>query len=184
VGADNRLRYSEHLVGNGPDIRREACRIGAEGLVSKRIDKPYVPGDRGIWIKTKCLNRQEFVVIGWTDPEGSRPHLGALLLGYYAPDGRLIFAGRAGTGMNDSQLADLKRRLTPLAVARMALAEPPPRESRFGKPLELRRVHWVRPELVVAVTFLTWTDDGLLRQVVYQGLREDKPALDVRLERL
>jgi ATP-dependent DNA ligase len=123
------------------------------------------PGNRGIWIKTKCLNRQEFVVIGWTEPEGSRPHLGSVLLGYYRPDGSLTYAGRAGTGMTRRVLADLSARLRPLAIKKMPLSAPPPRESRFGSPLELSRVHWVKPKLVVEVTFLTWTDDGLLRQV-------------------
>jgi bifunctional non-homologous end joining protein LigD len=151
-----------------------------EGIISKRADAAYAPGNRGLWVKTKCLNREEFVVVGWTDPEGSRPHLGALLLAYYTPDGKLVYAGRAGTGMNAAELARVRRRLEPLAADRMPLDVPPPRTSRFGSPLVLSRVRWVRPELVAEVTFLTWTDDGLLRQVVYQGLREDKPALDVR----
>src|SRR5205085_7860870 len=86
----------------------------------------------------------------------------------------------AGTGMNTAELLRLRRRLEPLAVDRMPLDVPPPRTSRFGSPLVLSRVHWLRPELVAEVTFLTWTDEGLLRQVVYQGLREDKPAREVR----
>jgi bifunctional non-homologous end joining protein LigD len=117
------------------------------------------------WLKTKCLNREEFIVVGWTDPEGSRPHLGALLLAYYAPDGRLVYAGRAGTGMPMRELARLSARLKPLATDRMPLDVPPPRGSRFGSPLVLSRVHWVRPELVAEVTYLEWTDDGLLRHV-------------------
>ena len=149
--------------------------------MSKRADAPYRPNDRsGSWLKAKCLNREEFVVVGWTDPEGSRPHLGALLLAYYAPDGRLVYAGRAGTGMPGRELARLAARLKPLATDRMPIDVPPPRTSRFGSPLVLSRVHWVRPELVVEVTYLTWTDDGLLRHVVYQGVREDKPAAEVR----
>ena len=116
------------------------------------------------------------MVVGWTDPTGSRPHIGALLLGYYTDDGRLKYAGRAGTGIKDSELGRLARRLKPLQVARMPLDKPPPRETRFGSPLELSRVHWVRPEMVVEVTYLTWTEDNLLRQVSYQGRREDKPA--------
>ena len=86
--------------------------------------------NRGLWRKPKCLNRQEFVVVGWTDPEGSRPHLGALLLGYYTDDGKLIYAGRVGTGMPDKVLADL-RRLEPLARASSPLSVPPPRDTRF-----------------------------------------------------
>jgi DNA ligase D-like protein (predicted ligase) len=182
-GAPGTLQFSDHVVGNGPAFFRQACKLGAEGIVSKRVDAPYRPGDRGgSWLKTKCLNREEFVVVGWTDPEGSRPHLGALLLAYYAPDGRLVYAGRAGTGMPLRELARLAARLKPLATDRMPLDVPPPRTSRFGSPLVLSRVHWVRPELVAEVTYLEWTDDGLLRQVVYQGLREDKPASEVRRE--
>ena len=116
----------------------------------------------------------------WTDPEGARPFLGALLLGYYDPGGRLIYAGRAGTGIGHAELERLWRRLQPLATPEMPLDVPPPRDSRFGSPLVLNRVHWVRPELVAEVKFLTWTEDNPLRQVVYEGLREDKPPKDVR----
>jgi bifunctional non-homologous end joining protein LigD len=87
AGAPAGLRYCEHFREPGPQVRAAAGQIGAEGVVSKRIDWPYASSNRGIWVKAKCLNRQEFVVVGWTDPEGSRPHLDALLLGYYAPDG-------------------------------------------------------------------------------------------------
>jgi ATP-dependent DNA ligase len=128
----------------------------------------------------ECLNREEFVVVGWTDPEGARPFLGALLLGYYDPEGRLIYAGRAGTGIGHADLERLWRRLQPLATPKMPLDMPPSRDSRFGSSLTLRRVHWVRPELVAEVKFLAWTEDNLLRQVVYEGLREDKPPKDVR----
>jgi DNA ligase D-like protein (predicted ligase) len=183
-GAPGSLQYSDHVVAQGPAFLRQACKLGAEGIMSKLADAPYRPGDRGgAWLKTKCLNREEFIVVGWTDPEGSRPHLGALLLAYYAPDGRLVYAGRAGTGMPVRELARLSARLKPLATGRMPLDVPPPRTSRFGSPLVLSRVHWVRPELVAEVTYLEWTDDGLLRHVVYQGLRDDKPASDVRRER-
>ena len=103
-----------------------------------------------------------------------------MLLAYYDPDGRLIYAGRAGTGIDTAELERLWRRLQPLSVSKMPLDVLPPRTSRFGSPLVLSRVHWVRPKLVAEVKFLTWTDDNLLRQVVYQGLREDKPAAEVR----
>ena len=114
------LQFNDHETGDGELIRRHACELGFEGVVSKTIDAPYAPGNRGLWRKSKCLNRQEFVVVGWTDPEGSRPHLGALLLGYYTDDGKLIYAGRVGTGMPDKVLADLRRRLDPLARASIA----------------------------------------------------------------
>jgi ATP-dependent DNA ligase len=131
-------------------------------------------------VKVKCLNREEFVVVGWTDPEGSRPRLGALLLAFYTPNGRLVCAGRAGVGINNAELERLWRRLQPLATSEMPLDVPPPRTSRFGSPLVLSRVHWVRPELVAEVKYLNWTDDNLLRQVIYQGLCEDKDPAEVR----
>jgi hypothetical protein len=109
------VQFNGHETGDGELIGKHACELGFEGVVSKTIDAPYAPGNRGLWRKSKCLNRQEFVVVGWTDPEGSRPHLGALLLGYYTDDGRLIYAGRVGTGMPDKVLGELGRRLDPLA---------------------------------------------------------------------
>src|SRR5579862_2987845 len=173
------LRFSEHIVGDGPAFREHACRLALEGAVSKRIDRAYAPGDRGLWVKSKCLNCEEFVVVGWTDPTGSRPHIGSLLLGYYTDHARLQYAGRVGTGITVTELKRLARRLAPLKTSRTPLDVPPPRESRFGSPLELSRVHWVRPEVVVEVTYLTWTEDKLLRQVSYQGERQDKPARQV-----
>jgi bifunctional non-homologous end joining protein LigD len=133
--------------------------------------------DRG---SRSCVNREEFVVVGWSDPEGSRHRIGALLLGYNTPDDRLIYAGRVGTGMPVVELERLWQRLQPLAVDKMPLSVLPPRGSRFGSPLVLSRVHWVRPEMVVEVSYAEWTPDGLLRHVVYPGEREDKPAIDVR----
>jgi bifunctional non-homologous end joining protein LigD len=173
------LRFSDHVVGDGPRFRARACELGLEGVISKRVDRPYVPGNRGLWLKSKCLNREEFVVVGWTRPAGSRQHLGALLLGYYTEDGRLLYAGRAGTGFTETELRRLAGVLRPLETPRMPLDEPPPRETRFGTPIELSRVHWVRPEVVVEVTYLTWTEGGLLRAVSYQGQRKDKPARQV-----
>jgi bifunctional non-homologous end joining protein LigD len=173
------VRFSDHMIGDGPRFLENACEMALEGVVSKQIDRPYAPGDRGLWVKSKCLNREEFVVVGWTDPTGSRGHIGALLLGYCTDDGRLHYAGRVGTGMTASELKRLYGILKPLATPRMPVDEPPPRESRFGSPLQLSRVHWVRPEVVVEVTYLTWTEDGLLRQVSYQAQREDKAAKDV-----
>jgi ATP-dependent DNA ligase len=106
-----------------------------------------------------------------------------LLLGYYTSDGQLIYAGRVGTGMPDAELERLWQRLQPLAVTSMPLSAPPPRGGRFGSPLALSRVHWVRPEMVVEVSYAEWTADGLLRHVVYLGEREDKPAIEVRRDR-
>jgi bifunctional non-homologous end joining protein LigD len=120
------LRYSEHVLTDGPRFREHACKLGLEGVISKRADRPYAPGNRGIWVKSKCLNREEFIVVGWTDPEGSRRHIGALLLGYYIKDGRLHYAGRAGTGMNDRELKRLAGVLAPLQVPKMPSCRPTP----------------------------------------------------------
>ena len=176
------LQFNGHDPGDGEFILKHAGKLGVEGVVSKTIDAPYAPGNRGLWRKAKSLNRQEFVVVGWSDPEGSRPYLGALLLGYYTDDGKLTYAGRVVTGMPDKVLADLRSRLEPLARTKSPLSVPPPRKTRFGSPLVLFRVHWVEPRLVVEITYLTWTADGLLRHTVYVGLREDKPAEQVRRE--
>jgi ATP-dependent DNA ligase len=166
-------------AGGGRAFHEQACKLELEGIVSKRADAAYAPGNRGLWLKVKCLHREEFVVVGWTDPEGRRPWLGALLLAYYDPQARLVYAGRVGTGIKQAELERLWRRQQPLAAAEMPLEVPPPRIGSFGSPLVLSRVHWVRPELVAEVKYLAWTDDNLLRQVVYQGLREDKPASEV-----
>ena len=176
------LQFNAHETGDGEIVRQHACKLGFEGVVSKTIDAAYAPGNRGLWRKSKCLNRQEFVIVGWTDPEGSRPYLGALLLGYYTDDGKLTYAGRVGTGMPAKVLADLRRRLEPLGRASSPLSAPPPGRTRFGSPLILSRVHWVEPRLVAEITYLTWTADQLLRQTVYVGLRSDKPPTQVRKE--
>jgi bifunctional non-homologous end joining protein LigD len=177
--APDALRYNDHQIGHGPEFHWLACEHGVEGIVSKRTNGRYEP-DRRTWLKTKCLNREEFVVVGWSDPEGSRHRIGSLLLGYYTPESKLIYAGRVGTGMPVAELERLWQRLQPFVVDKMPLAQPPPRGTRFGSPLVLSRVHWVRPEMVVEVTYVEWTPDGLLRHVVYLGVRQDKLAIEVR----
>ena len=119
-GAPNSLRYNDHQIGHGPAFHRLACERNLEGIVSKRTNGRYEP-DRRTWLKTKCLNREEFVVVGWSDPEGSRHRIGSLLL----------YAGRAGTGMPEAELERLWQRLLPLAIEKMPIAIPPPRGSRF-----------------------------------------------------
>jgi DNA ligase D-like protein (predicted ligase) len=176
------LQFTGHEIGDRELILKHAGKLGFEGVVSKTIDAPYAPGNRALWRKAKWLNRQEFIIVGWSDPEGSRPHLGALLLGYFTDDGKLIYAGRVGTGMPVKVLADLRRRLDPIARKTSPLSVPPSRKTRFGSPLVLSRVHWVEPILVAEITYLTWTADNLLRHTVYVGLREDKAAEDVRRE--
>jgi bifunctional non-homologous end joining protein LigD len=171
---DRPVRYSEHVCGNGPAFFAKACEHGLEGIVSKRRDAPYRPSRTGTWLKIKCMGREEFVVVGWTDPAGHRQGLGSLLLGYYDADGNLHYAGRVGTGFSDKMLRELRERLDALA-----LDTPPSPEVAADAP---RRAHWVRPELVTEIRFAEWTRDRRLRQPSFLGLREDKAGKDVILD--
>jgi bifunctional non-homologous end joining protein LigD len=167
------LRYSDHVVGSGAEFLAQACRLGLEGIVSKRRDAPY-RGTRGTdWLKIKCLGQQEIVIGGYTEPEGSRVGIGALLGGVYE-DGRLVYIGKIGTGFDTRTLRDLKARLTRLEQKTNPFAARPPGSAR---------AHWVKPELVAQVKFSEWTSDGKLRQPTFQGLRSDKPATAVVRER-
>lgn len=166
------IRFTEHLVGNGPAVLENACRMGLEGIISKRRDRPYRPGRGDDWLKSKCLDRQEFVIVGYTDPAGSRAGFGALLLACHG-DGKLIYAGRVGTGFDARTLTQLHARLRGLEAERSPISNPP------GG----RGTHWVRPELVAEVAFHGWTEDGLVRQGSFQGLRDDKRPEDVVRER-
>jgi bifunctional non-homologous end joining protein LigD len=170
------LRYSDHVIGNGGAFFRAACAKGLEGIVSKRRDAPYIPGRGGGWLKTKCLQRQELVIGGYTDPEGARTHIGALLVGYYE-GGRLVYAGKVGTGFTMKTLLELKRALAPLERAASPFSPEPPRAWTGPS----RR--WVEPELVGEVSFSEWTADGRLRHPSFQGLRADKRPRDVVRER-
>jgi bifunctional non-homologous end joining protein LigD len=174
------IRYSDHYAGNGEEFFESACHVNVEGIVSKRLDTPYVSGDRDLWRKTKCYCRAEFIIVGYTDPKGSRPLVGSLLLAYYARDGRLVYAGRGGRGISERELARLLKKMKPLVIDETPLDVMPPDTSRFGQPVNLARGHWVKPELVCEVKFLAWTDDAQMREVIYVALREDKPATDVR----
>jgi bifunctional non-homologous end joining protein LigD len=142
-GADDTVRYSDHQVGRGPDFFRLACRHHLEGTLAKRRDRPYRAGRGRDWLKIKCHNSDEFVVIGFTEPAGQRHGFGALLLGYYDPGGRLHYAGRVGTGFSDIQLADLRTRLDALARSDPPAAPP--------KGVSTRGVHWTEPRLVAEV---------------------------------
>jgi bifunctional non-homologous end joining protein LigD len=174
---DGLIRYSDHVIGGGAAFYAAACRLGLEGIVSKRADARYRSGRNSDWKKTKCLKRQEFVLGGFTDPEGSREAVGALLVGYY-DDGHLHWAGKVGTGpgWTGRYLRELRKRLDRIEIS----------ESPFDPPVAdswLRRhAHWVSPELVAEVAFGEWTDDGRIRHPSMQGLREDKNARDVVLE--
>jgi bifunctional non-homologous end joining protein LigD len=165
------LRWSDHVQGDGKSFFRQACSFALEGVVSKRANLSYHPGRGRDWLKVKCLQRQEMVVGGFTDPEGSRTGLGALLVGAYE-GGELRYAGKVGTGFTTETLEQLRRRLD-----RLERREPP-----FSNPprgAEARGVHWVEPKLVAEVAFAEWTRDGHLRHPTFKGLREDKDPREV-----
>ena len=171
-GRRGRLRYSEHFDAPGPEVHQRACRMHLEGIVSKRKQAPYVFGRGQAWLKVKCVARQEFVIGGYTDPEGARAELGSLLLGVHDRDGRLVYAGRVGTGFTDATLAALGKRLRKLGQGASPFSPEGPRPPARG-------AHWVKPVLVGEVAFTEWTRDGLLRHPAFEGLREDKPAAQV-----
>jgi bifunctional non-homologous end joining protein LigD len=169
------VRYSDHVVGRGDELFATACATGLEGIVSKRRDQTYQPGRGGGWVKTKCTQRQELVIGGFTDPAGSRVGLSALLVGHYR-DGELVYAGKVGTGFSQKMSRELRARLEPLEQATSPFAAPP--RGRIG-----RDAHWVRPELVAEVELTEWTEDGRARHPSFKGLRADKPAAEVVRDR-
>ncbi len=156
------------------DVVGTACRLGLEGVIAKRKDAGYVSRRSDGWIKLKCSQRQEFVVVGHTDPQGARSGFGALLLGVHDRDGPLVYAGKVGTGFDQATLKQLSRRLDALATRRSPLADTADVE---GRP------HWVKPQLVAEVSFGAWTRGGRIRHAVFHALRHDKPAEAIVRER-
>jgi DNA ligase D-like protein (predicted ligase) len=167
---DDPLRYTVHRDTEGEAYYREACAKGWEGVIAKRVDAPYRPGRTRDWLKFKCENGQEFVIGGFTDPRRSRTGFGALLLGYYEQDGKLVYAGKVGTGFNQRTLDSLHA-----ALAALERDQPPFDRGRLPR----SGVHWVEPRLVAQVGFSEWTTDGQLRHPRFQGLRDDKDPADV-----
>lgn len=169
------VHYSDHVEGHGPAFHQQACRLHLEGIISKRRDAPYSPGRGRDWLKVKCLREQEFVVVGYTAPQGSRTGFGALWLAAHDEDGRLIQVGKVGTGFDEAALRGLHRALRSLRVDESPVANPPRGAAARG-------VQWVEPELVAQVAYTEMTADRSLRHPTFRGLREDKPAAEVGFE--
>jgi len=165
------LRYSDHIQGDGQDVLQHACRSAMEGIIAKRADSAYQQYRSASWLKVKCLKQQEFVIGGFSKPEGSRVGFGALLLGYH-DNGDLKYAGRVGTGFTTQSLRAIAAELKKRRVESPPFANPPTGSERRG-------VTWVKPELVGEVEFTEWTNDGRLRHPSFHGLREDKPAKEI-----
>ncbi|MNO71525.1 putative DNA ligase-like protein [compost metagenome] len=171
------LRYSADFEEPVESLLDSACRLELEGLIGKRADSPYVGRRSSDWVKLKCKQRQEFVIVGYTDPKGSRNGFGALLLALHDHDsGQLRYAGKVGTGFSAATLDSIHARLKPLQTDRSPLPKPP-------TGAEARGVHWLRPQLLAEVAYAQMTREGIVRHSVFHGLRDDKPATAIDLER-
>ncbi|PBJ25308.1 putative DNA ligase-like protein [Pseudomonas ogarae] len=170
------LRFSDAFEETPEALLNSACQMQMEGLIGKRIGSAYVSRRSNDWIKLKCKNRQEFVVVGFSDPKGARSAFGALLLGLHDVDsGQLRYAGKVGTGFNESTLKSIYQRLLPLETKEPAVANPP-------TGYEAKGVHWLEPTLLAEVAFAEMTKEGSVRHAVFHGLRDDKPAKDITQE--
>ncbi|MDR3413513.1 MAG: DNA ligase D, partial [Formivibrio sp.] len=168
------LRFSSAFSASHQDILESACAMALEGVMGKRAGSHYVSRRSADWIKLKCRLRQEFVIVGYTQPKGSRNGFGALLLAVHANGGKspLLYAGRVGTGFNEAKLAHLHEHMQALQC----------RKSPLDKPLtsaQARGVHWIKPVLVAEVEFAQWTRDGVVRQAAFIALHSDKPQTQI-----
>jgi bifunctional non-homologous end joining protein LigD len=169
LGDKGVLRYSDHIEGNGAQFFKEACKLGLEGIVSKLSDSIYESTRSRNWLKVKCIKRQEFVIAGYTLSDKGIP-FSSLILGFY-DQGKLIYAGRAGTGFSNAMRVELKKKLDALRSTRPF--------EQIPKDPGLRKAVWAEPKLVGEVAFTEWTDEGVIRHPSFQGLREDKKPQDV-----
>ena len=172
------LRYSGHVLGQGAEMFAKACETGLEGILSKQAHAPYVAGRQRSWLKIKCSQRQEFIIVGFSDARKGERALGALYLAY-KKNGVLQYAGKVGTGFSMQSARELARRLAKIGVKTPVLDRGETVGLGAG---EWRAVHWVKPELLCEIAFTEWTEDGHIRHPSFQGLREDKDASQVNKE--
>lgn len=182
-GVGDPIRFSGEIGGDAVTLLGEVKRRGLEGLIGKLRDSVYEPGRRsGAWIKLKCLNEQEFVIGGFTPPQGARQHFGAVLVGYYEKK-KFFFAGKVGTGFDTNSLAALHKKLKSEKRDDCPFADLPSKQGgqwvQGITPAMMRKIQWVNPVFVCQVKFAEWTRDGKLRQPVFLGLRDDKKPGDV-----
>jgi bifunctional non-homologous end joining protein LigD len=174
---DPLLRFSDAFNEDPEALLNSACQMRMEGLIGKRLGSAYVSRRSSDWIKLKCKHRQEFVIVGYTDPKGSRNAFGALLLGLHDRDsGELRYSGKVGTGFTEATLNSIHEQLKPLQTKKPAVVNPP-------SGAEFKAVHWLKPKLLAEVAFAEMTKDGSVRHAVFHGLRDDKPAKDITEER-
>lgn len=173
AGADARIHFSEHVLGSGEKLFETMCREGYEGVVSKRADAPYRGTRTRAWLKTKCIRRQEFVILGWLPSSAKGRGFRSLLLGLNGPNG-LVYAGKVGTGFSTDTLHALRERLDGIAADKPAAKVPK---------AEARGAHWVQPKLVAEIAFAEFTAENVVRHASFIGLREDKKVKDVVAER-
>ena len=185
AGADrgSAIRYSGAIGGDANQLLKEVQRRGLEGIIGKLHNSVYEPGRRsGAWIKLKCVDEQEFVIGGYTPPQGARKHFGAILVGYYK-DRDLVFAGKVGTGFSAKSLASLHRKFQQQERDSCPFVDLPSKQNGqwvLGiTPSMMKKIHWINPKFVAEIKFAEWTRDKKLRAPVFLGLREDKDPHDV-----
>jgi bifunctional non-homologous end joining protein LigD len=170
------IRFSEHLEQDGRTMFEHAGRLGLEGIVSKRKDLPYRPGRGDHWFKTKCAAQQEFVILGYVPSTAAGGAVGSLPLGYYDDHGKLLYAGRVGTGWSTARAVSLRKELDDISASKPKFSNALPDGAEKG-------VRWVKPQLVCEVQYRAWSHDNILLHAVFKGLREDKSAEEIVLER-